>query len=116
MFAFPNGATVTVRRESPGGVDEYGDPIDGTTADHTIEDVGVAPRMSAESTDRDTQQGLIVGYTLYITDQDADILHTDRVLVYGRWCEVAGDIGRYSSPFDPGFGGLVVRLDFVQGV
>jgi hypothetical protein len=81
MFAFPGGASVTVRRETPGGRDEYGDPVAGTTADHTIDGVAVAPRMSQESTDRDTQQGLIVGYTLYITDQTADILHADKVQV-----------------------------------
>lgn len=118
MFSFPFGETVTVRRTTPPGRDEYDDPIPGTTTEHDIENVAIAPRTSGskESTDRETQDGLIVGYTLYITDVDADILNTDQVKVYGRWCDVVADPGRYSSPFVAGFGGMVVQLTFAQGV
>lgn len=117
MFGLPFGETVTVRRVTPPGVDEYGDPIGGSASEREIEGVAIAPRQSGgESKDRETQDGVVIGYTLYITDLDADVLHTDLVKIYGRWCEVDSDPGRYSSPFTQGFGGLVVQLKFAQGV
>lgn len=118
MFGFGNGTTVTVRRTTEPGEDQYGDPIPPTTTDRDIEDVAVAPRTSVtrESTDRPTQDGTVIGYTLYITDPQVDIVSTDLVKVKGRWCEVDGDAAQYENPFVVGFGGAVVQLKFAQGV
>lgn len=106
---FPTGKPVTVLRGA--GFDSYGDPTPPTSA-HVVEGCGWAPRTqgagpSSGSVDERGRQGAVEGLTLY-GPYDADIMHTDRVVLGQRltadtlsgaevW-EVDGEVGRWWNP------------------
>ena len=84
------GETVTIIRESPGGFDAYGDPITSTSTEIAVDDVKVAPRTSAEPTDRGNE-GVIVGWQLFAPIGTV-AYYTDAVRVRGVVCRVDGEI------------------------
>jgi len=84
------GETVTLIRESPGGVDAYGDPIASTFTEIPVADVKVAPRPSTEPTERGNE-GVVIGWALY-APPGTIAYYTDKVRVRGVVCNVEGEI------------------------
>lgn len=78
-FAF--GTTITILRDTPGGFDEYGDPITSSTSRTDIAGCAIAPRYSNEP-DTLGRNGVIVGLTIF-APYGSDILFTDRIEING---------------------------------
>ena len=101
-----NPVTITVIR--PAGRDPVtGEKLPGATT-HTIDDCAVAPRTggpgtSSRNVESRGREGVIEGLTIY-GPFDADVSHTDRVLLPSPWAEpgdvweVDGEVGRWSNP------------------
>lgn len=106
-------ATVTRVRQTPGGTDADGDPIEGTETRSTIEGCAVAPRSTADITDRG-RQGVLVGLTLYLPF-GTDVDHRDRFEVDGSLFDVDGIGGSWSSPFSGWQAGVEVALKRASG-
>lgn len=106
-------ATIARIRRTPGGTDDYGDPIEGTESRAVMEDWAVAPRSSSDITDRG-RAGVIVGYTLY-TPHDADFVHTDLVEVDGDLYEIEGVVGHWKSPLSTWAAGTETALRRAAG-
>lgn len=94
---FSRGETVTILRDSPGGFDQYGDPVASTTARIDVPGSAVAPRYSTEPSERG-RQGVIVGLSWYIP-VGADVRSTDRAEVKGVVYLVEGIPGPWVNPF-----------------
>lgn len=108
------GNAIVLRvRETPGGTDNYGDPIEGTTETVTLTGCGVAPRSSDDITDRG-RQGVIVGLTLY-APHGTDLRYSDRIEVDGVLYEVDGEAGSWKSPLSSWEAGIEVALRRAQG-
>lgn len=103
---------VRVRR-TPGGVDEYGDPIEGTITRQVLDGAFTAPRESDEITNRG-RAGVIVGLTLF-APYSTDLRHTDQVEVDGVLYEVDGEPGRWRNPLTGREAGIQVALRRAQG-
>ena len=73
--------TVTILRDSPGGVDVYGDPVTSTTARIDVEQCLVAPNGSTESTARGSA-GVSTGWTV-LAPVGTDARYTDRIELFG---------------------------------
>jgi len=86
--------TVTLLRDSPGGTNAYGDPIESTTAriDHPL--CLVAPSGSTEATDRGSE-GVYTRWTVY--DPTPGALHTDGIEIGGIVCRIDGEIGDWGT-------------------
>lgn len=80
-------------RPTPGGVDQYGDPIAGTESRLTLERSGVAPRSSSDLAD-EGRSGIIVGLTLF-APYGSDVLIGDRIEVDGVMFDIEGDVGKW---------------------
>jgi len=108
--------TITVVRDTPGGHDQYGDPIAGTEARTDVPGCLIAPRgesgATAEPGDRN-RMGVIVGLTVY-APLTADIRHTDRIEARDALYEVVGEPGEWRSPYG-GVGGIQVALKRAEG-
>lgn len=111
-------ATVTRIRLDPGGVDEYGDPVDSTPDEEVIEGCGVAPRSTSDIDSRG-RQGVLVGLSLY-APFGADVTYTDQFLVEGLGSldgtyEVDGEAGQWKSPLSSWEAGTEIALRRAQG-
>jgi hypothetical protein len=107
-------APVIVRvRSTPGGVDEYGDPVAGTTTETTLAGAYVAPRESDEITNRG-RAGVIVGLTLF-APYDTDLRHNDRIKVDGVLYDIEGEPGRWRNPFTDWEAGIQAALRRTAG-
>ena len=107
-------APVIVRvRNAPGGVDEYGDPVAGTTDRTTLEGAFVAPRESTEIVNRG-RAGVIVGLTLF-APYDTDLVFTDQIEVDGTLYDIDGEPGKWRNPFTDWEAGLQVALTRAAG-
>lgn len=105
--------TISRVRRSPGGVDDYGDPIDSTTATTELVGAFVAPRETSEIRGRG-RAGVIVGLTLY-APYGTDLVHTDQIDVDGELFELEGEIGPWRNPFTEWEAGIEVALRRVAG-
>lgn len=91
-------APVIVRvRSTPGGRDEYGDPVAGTEDRTTLTGAFVSPRESNEIVNRG-RAGVIVGLTLF-APYDTDLRYDDRVEVDGVLYDIEGEPGKWRNPF-----------------
>ena len=95
------GETVWIIRETPGGFDKYGDPVDSSTTETAVTGVKVAPRSQGgsaggtESTERG-HEGVVVGWALY-APAGTIAEYNDKVRVRGEVCEIEGEIGDWPS-------------------
>lgn len=94
---FPFGKTITVLRDSPGGLDKHNDPVASTTASATIAHCGVAPRYSSEPNTL-ARNGVIIGFTIF-APSGSDIIYTDRIKIDGLVYDIEGEPANWSSPF-----------------
>lgn len=78
---FPNGQIITVLRDTPGGVDEWGDSVVASTSRTDIADCAIAPRYSTEPT-AVGRNGVIIGLTIF-APYGSDILFTDCIEING---------------------------------
>ena len=113
MPRHPHGETVTIVRQSPGGTDSYGDPIDSTESRIDIEGVAVAPRYSSEPTERG-RQGVVVGLTIY-PPANSGFLFSDQVEVRGELFDMEGDPGEWENPFTGDTPGAEIALKRAAG-
>ena len=105
--------TIVIRHATPGGVDQYGDPVSGSSADTEIAGAFVAPRESADVHDVG-RVGVIVGLTLYLP-YGTDIGHGDQVLVDDVLYEVDGEEGDWLQPMTGWQAGTTVALKRASG-
>ena len=105
---FPHGSTITVVRSSPGGVDQYGDPISGTTTTTVIEGCAVAPRYSTEPSERG-RNGVVVGLSVY-APTGSDILFSDTIIVDSVDYRIEGQPASWANPFTGWAPGVEVAL------
>jgi hypothetical protein len=115
-MTFAYGYTVTV---TPGGtIDVYGDQAAGV-GPFTIDNVGIAPQMSDEITDRG-RVGVVVGVQLFVPPgaatipADATVTIPDGAPHAGDY-EVVGDPAEWTSPRTGIDRGTVVTLKRVSG-
>lgn len=107
---------VVLLRTVPGGTDQYGDPIPGSTERVPLTGAVVAPRMSAaEGEFHDyARNTVIVGYTLY-APLGVDITPSDQVEIAGQVFDVEGEPGPWVSPFSTWAPGQQVALRRAEG-
>ena len=100
---FGHRETVTILRDSPGGIDQYGDPISSTTARIDVPLCLVAPNGSTETTERG-RSGVSTGWTVY-APSGTDARYTDRIEIRTVACRIDGEVGDWlASP-----GGVVIN-------
>jgi hypothetical protein len=112
--------TVTVERPTPGGLDDYGDPVpdeDDEPTTHEVEGCSVAPRLSTETTDR-AREGAVIGLTLYCPT-GADIARDDTLVIgegphVGRY-RIEGEPSDWQSGLTTWPAGVVVELQAAIG-
>lgn len=88
--------TASIERPDPGGLDQYGDPVEGEDSPLEIDlaNCTVAPRLSTETTDR-AREGVVIGLTLYCPP-GTDIARDDILII------TAGPhVGRYRVDGEP---------------
>lgn len=100
-------------RRTPGGVDEYGDPIESTVSRMLLEGSFTAPRVSDDITNRG-RAGVIVGLTLF-APYNSDLVHTDQIEVDGQVYEIEGEPGRWRNPMTGWEAGTQAALVRAQG-
>jgi SPP1 family predicted phage head-tail adaptor len=100
-------------RSSPGGVDQYGDPIPSTETRKVIAGAFVGPRESNDLSDAG-RVGVIVGLSLF-APYDADIVKTDEIEVDGVRFTIDGEVGRWRHPLTGWEAGLTAALERVEG-
>ena len=105
--------TIVIRHTTPGGVDNKGDPVGGTSADTTVAGAFVAPRESTDVNDVG-RVGVVIGLTLYLP-YDTDIEHGDQVLVDDVLYEVDGEEGDWLQPMTGWQAGTTVALKRASG-
>lgn len=105
--------TISRVRGTPGGVDQYGDPVAGSTASTVIAGAFVAPRESGEIDTRG-RTGVIVGLWLF-APYDTDLRYTDQINVDGVLYSIEGDPGKWRNPFTGWEAGLQVALKRASG-
>lgn len=112
---FRAGETVVRVRRTPGGWDEYGDPIPGTESRDDIDGVAVTFRRAVTGDVNDRgREGVIVGLTLYLP-AGVDVLHTDQFEVRGALYDVDGEPAVWRSPFTGWRPGVEVALRRAEG-
>lgn len=87
---------VAIVRGTPGGVDEYGDPVTSTSSSVPVPNLGVAPRKSEESGERG-RAGVVIGKTVYLP-AGTDIRSSDQLLIDGELYDVEGEPGMWENP------------------
>lgn len=113
------GITITVERDNPGGVDDYGDPVASTTQTHTIANCAVSPRVGEDELHDRGRAGVIVGLTLF-APAGADIQRHDRIVIAagdpnaGRY-EIEGEAAEWRSPWTGWQAGIQVALRRAEG-
>ncbi len=117
MFAF--GETIKRLRSVPGGYDENGDPVAGTTSSVTYDGVAVAPRVGGPGTSSTEiigrgRAGVIEGFTVY-GPIDMDIAHTDQIEWRGQVYDVEGEPGRWANPYSGRQAGMEVAIRRAEG-
>lgn len=100
-------------RQSPGGTDQYGDPIPGTTTETIIAGAFTAPRTTEDVDDRG-RAGVIVGLTLF-APYNTDLTYTDQIEVDGVLYDIEGEPGRWKNPFTDWEAGIQAALTRAQG-
>lgn len=100
-------------RRAPGGLDEYGDPVESTSTSTELVGAFTAPRPESEITSRG-RAGVIVGLTLY-APFGTDLVHTDQVDVDGTLFEVEGEVGSWRNPLTGWEAGIEVALRRTAG-
>lgn len=117
MFSRAHGETVVIVRQSPGGVDEYGDPISGSEERIDVPGCTWAPRLagaaSSEIDDRG-RQGIIVGMTVYMP-YDTDLRPSDQLVLDGLLYEVEGEPGKWHNRMTGRRAGLEVAARRSEG-
>jgi len=88
--------TVTLLRPSASGSDAYGDPVVATVTRIDITGCDVAPRMSAEPTERG-REGVVTGWDVY-APAGATVLFTDGIEIRGITCRILGEIADWGTP------------------
>jgi hypothetical protein len=106
--------TIFVLRDNPGGLDPFGNPIEGTPRRRHFIGAYTAPRTSSDVDGRG-RDGVIAGLTLFHPDPEVDLLSTDRIEVDGEMFEIEGEIGRWRSPFGIMAAGTQVSLKRGRG-
>lgn len=96
-MTFPFGTTITVLRDSPGGLDDYNNPVTSTTTSTDIVGCAVAPSGSTEPAALG-RNGLVVDLTVFVP-AGSDILFTDRIKIAGVVYSIDGDPADWSNPF-----------------
>lgn len=111
---------VTVERDTPGGLDQYGDPVtpDGYSPVSTdYAGCAVAPRLAIEPGGRG-RDSVVVGLTLYCPP-GVDIVRSDRVVItegpHQGTYEVVGEPSDWQSGLTAWHAGVSVALAFAQG-
>jgi len=107
-MSFLYGSTITVVRSSPGGFDQYGDPVSGTTTSTNITGCAVAPRYSSEPVERG-RNGVIVGLSVY-APAGSDIVYTDTITVDSVDYRIEGQPASWTNPFTGWAPGVEVAL------
>lgn len=105
--------TITRVRTTPGGHDQYGDPIPAVTTRTVLDRCTVAPRSSSELAGRG-RQGVIVGLSLY-GPPGTDLVYTDQVDVDGTVYAIEGEPGRWNNPFTRSREGIEAALNRAVG-
>lgn len=104
-------------RSTPGGVDEYGDPVPGVESRTTLTGAFVAPRtdpgQDSEITNRG-RAGVIVGLMLF-APYETDLVYTDRIEVDGVLYEIDGEPGKWRNPFSGWEAGIQAALRRAAG-
>ena len=100
-------------RHTPGGLDQYGDPVPSSVSETTIPGAFVAPRMSEELQTR-SRAGVAVGLTLF-APAGTDLRFTDQVRVDGDVFDVDGEVARWEHPGSGWAPGITVALKRAQG-
>lgn len=131
---FPKGRTAVIVRQTPGGTDPYGDPIEDSEIRIEIPGCAWAPRTqgtgpsSGEIEDRG-RQGVIEGLTFYVKRESwrriewpAEVPENERVLfasdqveLGGVLYEVQGDPGDWWNPMSGREAGLEVAVRRATG-
>ncbi len=106
--SFLFGKTITVVRSSPGGVDQYGDLVSGTTTSTAIAGCAVAPRYSSEPVERG-RNGVIVGLSVY-APAGSDIRYTDAITIDSVSYRIDGEPASWSNPLTGSAPGVEVAL------
>lgn len=111
--------TATIERPDPGGLDQYGDPVEGDDSPqtHGLANCTVAPRVSSETTDR-AREGVVIGLTLYCPP-GTDVARDDVVVIEagphaGRY-RVDGEPGTWDSGLSSWPAGVVAELKAAKG-
>lgn len=112
MPVFPYGVTVTIRRRSVSGKDEYGnDTFSSTTEDVPL--CVVQPAGTSENIQfTDQLSSDIVVYFPYGTDVE----YIDAVILNGIQYEVQGKPNTWRSPFSGNTAPVEVRASKITGV
>jgi hypothetical protein len=111
--------TATIVRANPGGTDQFGDPIAGTTVEIDVPGAAWAPRTqgagpsASEIHDRG-RQGVIEGLSVYLP-YGTDLRPTDQLRLDGVLYEVEGDPGSWWSPFTGRTPGIEVAVRRAEG-
>ena len=105
--------TIVRVRQTPGGVDEFGDPIPSSETRTTLAEAFVAPRTTDELTNLG-RTGVVIGLTLF-TPFGTDIEPDDQVEVDGVLYEVDGQPGDWANPLTGWEAGTTVALTRVEG-
>lgn len=100
-------------RAAPGGHDEYGDPIAGTSSSTELAGAFTAPREEPELNERG-RAGVIVGLTLY-GPQGTDLRYTDQVEVDGVLFDIEGEVGVWTNPLTGWEAGIEAALRRAAG-
>jgi hypothetical protein len=104
-----NRVTVTRRRRSPGGRDQYGSPTPSTTTTTTIAGCLVAPGDGTRVIEIPARRGQVIELVLY-APPGTELTVDDEILHVGTWYDVA-------APPRPWDGERVggVEVDLVRG-
>lgn len=104
-------ARVTRIRHTPGGRDEYADPVSGSTSTTELRGCLLAPDPTAVQDDR-ARDGFVARQVLY-APAGTDLLHTDQVGIDGVPWDIEGQPEDWSRPGRRA--GIVARLKRAVG-
>lgn len=124
---FANGQIITILRDTPGGLDQWNDPVPASTSRTDIAGCAIAPRYSNEPT-AVGRNGVIVGQTIY-APFGSDILFTDRIEINGGGTvagapvtpatatiyTIEGDPSDWANPFTGATPGMEISVKKATG-